>query len=147
MIRWRGAMKRIDDARADVPHVGERGPAAGSTDAVTRDYVDRYARLLARDPSTPQAARNRIGRLIRRLADPEPPFLRLLPEMLSAVFAAFVTIILAASLWIAADPFPLFVSFSVAFLVAYPVAMVIRRRVVDRRRVATLRELEVLLPS
>lgn len=137
-----GVMARTEDPRS-LADLFER--LAGSADA--RSYVARYARLIEQNPSTPQRVRDRIGVLIRRIADPEPPIVRILPEVGAVLIAGTVTAGLVGLYWIEPASVHLFVTFCLTVLVAHPVVLGSYRRWIDRRRAATAGELELLLPS
>ena len=137
-----GVIARTEDPRSPAD-LFER--LAGSADA--RAYVAQYARLIEQNPSTPQRVRDRIGVLIRRIADPEPPIVRILPEVGAALIAGTVTAGLVGLDWIEPAPVHLFVTFCLTVLVAHPVVLRSYRRWIDRRLAATAGELELLLPS
>lgn len=135
-------MAATEDSRATA-ELADR--VAGSADA--RAYVQRYARLIERNPSTPRPVRDRIGVLIRRIADPEPPYLRILPEVLTVLVALLVAAVLVAVGWIDAVPLHLFAAVCGGLLIAHPILVRVYRRWTGRRRARTVEELEVLLPS
>lgn len=115
--------------------------------AEAREFLERYVRLIQRNPSTPSDVRARVGVLLRRVADPEPPILRVAPEVAAAVVAIVVAAALVVLEWIQPVPMHLFIAVCAAFLIAYPGLLRVHRRRVRRRRSDAIRELEVLLPS
>lgn len=111
------------------------------------EYIERYARLIEQNPGTPQRVRDRIGVLIRRYIDPEPPIARMLPEVLAVVLAVLITAALVLLTWIDPIPVHMFAAACVTVLVTHPILVRLYRRWIDRRRTDTIAELEVLLPS